>query len=346
MNDMIIGGDSSLWFMEETYDVFEGAEGQLAEEIFSLADKRMDYQRKKFINSIMGVSPIVAELVKGLEKNETFKVVFSDEVRQKLKDGTYHFMKSNKAENLFKAIVVDSNNKIRANADLKLEEVCKGVDPTQLSLAMQGMAIKNELREIAEQLEEMNKTMDAILIGQHNDRLANYYSGEALYREALVTTDDSLKKQLSSAALTSLTNAVSELQVTLATYINDIFEKYDKDKEQFVGIKSGELKKKMFLINTSFQTIHKAMTLKAAIYYQEEEYKALTTVLSEYQGFLERSLTEEKAHVLFLADPLEKDLAGIWNIRQNELPVRIAKTKELLNKKEDYVLEIKREELL
>ena len=100
----------------------------------------------------------------------------------------------------------------------------------------------------------------------------------------------------------------------------------------------------MYLINSSFQTIHKATTLKAAIYYKEGEYQSLTTVLSDYKVFLERSLPEDKAHILYLADPDEKTFGGIWNIRRNELPVRIDNTRELLMQPQNYSLEMAKEE--
>ena len=56
------------------------------------------------------------------------------------------------------------------------EEIVKGVDPGRLASAMQGMAIQEQLQEVVEQLEDMSASMEEILIGQHNDRLALYYS--------------------------------------------------------------------------------------------------------------------------------------------------------------------------
>ena len=145
-------------------------------------------------------------------------------------------------------------------------------------------------------------------------------------------------------AIMALTNASASLQASLVYEINSICDKYDAEKGRFVGIKTEKLKEKMYLINSSFQTIHKATTLKAAIYYKEGEYQSLTTVLSDYKVFLERSLPEDKAHILYLADPNEKTFEGIWNIRRNELPVRIDNTRELLMQPQNYLLEMAKEE--
>lgn len=171
-----------------------------------------------------------------------------------------------------------------------------------------------------------------------------FLSGEAIYREALATSDETLQKSLTSAAIMALTNASASLQASLVYEINSICDKYDAEKGRFVGIKIEKLKEKMYLINSSFQTIHKATTLKAAIYYKEGEYQSLTTVLSDYKVFLERSLPEDKAHILYLADPNEKTFEGIWNIRRNELPVRIDNTRELLMQPQNYSLEMAKEE--
>ena len=339
MGDIVTKNDNPLWFMEESTELIDYSEGDLSNQIFSFVDEKIMNDRKDIVASLVEAVPAFAEIAEGLKKTEKLKLVFSDEVKKKLEDGTYHLMKKKDADGVFKAIVVDGKGKIKAQADLKWEELCKGVDPARLTLAMQGMAIQQQLRAITEQLNEMSETMEEVLMGQYSDRLALFYSGEAIYREALATKDPERRKQLISAAILSLTNSISSLQANLAFEIRNVCDKYDEAKGRFVGIKTDKLKDKMFLINSSFQTIHKAMTLKTAIYYQEGEYEAVTRVLTDYKSFLERSLTEDKAHVLYLADPNEKNISGAWNLRQNELPIRIEKTRELLLNRQDYALE-------
>lgn len=346
MEDIILRGDNPLWFVDESTGLMEYSEGGLANQIFELVDKKILGDKKDILMSLVESSPAVAELAKGLKKSERLQLVFSDEVKQKIADGTYKLMKRKDVDGIFKAVVVDKRGKTRAIADLQWEEIGKGVDPASMTAAMQGMAIQQQLRAISEQLQDMSAAMEDVLIGQHNDRLAMFLSGEAIYREALAASDISLQKSLTASAISALTNATASLQASLVYEINSVCEKYDAEKGRFVGLKTEKLKEKMYLINSSFQTIHKATTLKAAIYYKEGEYQALSTVLTDYKGFLERSLPEEKAHVLYLADPNEKTFEGIWNIRQNELPVRIDNTRELLMQPQNYSLEMTKEEFL
>lgn len=346
MDEIIIDTKNPLWFMEECNELLEYTEGGLANHIFELVDQSILKEQREVMASLVEVSPAMAELANGLKKTQRLKLVFSDEVKGKIADGTYRLMKKKDIDGVFKAVVVDQKGKTKAIADLKWDEVSKGVDPSRLTSAMQGMAIQQQLREIASQLEDMSVSMEEILIGQHNDRLALFYSGEAIYREALAATDPERKKQLTTSAILALTNASVSLQVSLAFEINEICSKYDFEKGKFIGIKSNKLQDKMCLINSSFQTIHKAMTLKAAIYYKDREYAALTAVLSDYEAFLQRSLTEQNARILYLADPNEKNLTGSWDIRKNELPMQIERTKELLSKPAMFALEATQEDII
>ena len=344
MNEMVKTNDNPLWFIDDNA-IAEYASDSLAGEIFDLADAELRRKRRDVMNAIVATSPAAAEIAKGMKRTQRLKLVFSDEVKKKLADGSYKLMKRKDKNGVFKAVIVDGDNKIRAIADLKWDEVVKGVDPVQLTSAMQGAAIQMQLKEISDQLEDMSNAMEAVLIGQHNDRLALYYSGAAIFREALATSDVDRRKQLTTSSILALTEAIASLEATLAYEIKNVCSKYDEGKGKFVGIKSDSLREKMFLINSSFQTIHKATTLKAAIYYKDGEYGALTTVLSDYKSFLERSLSESNAHVLYLADPGEKKIDGTWNIRKNELPERIDNTRRLLQAKAEYALEVQKEEL-
>lgn len=346
MNEIVSWDKNPLFFLDNNESLIEYTDRDLAGEIFEVADQAIRRRQQEVLSSLMAASPAVAELANGMKKTHRLKLVFSDDIKKKLEEGIYHLMEKKDNDGVFKAVVVDKDGKIVKLADLKWEEIMQGVDPAKLTSAMQGMAIQQQLKDISVQLEEMSSAMEAILIGQHNDRLSSYYSGESIFREALAMKDLELRKQLTASAILSLTTAISALQASLAYEIRFVCEKYDKTKDRFVGVKSDVLLDKMFVINSSFQTIHKAVSLKAAIYYKDGEYSALATVLTEYQRFLEKSLCEDNAHILYLADPTAKKLDGTWNMRKNQLPERIEKAKELLGTPSEYALEAKKEDLL
>lgn len=342
MDNSIIRITNPLWFVQESSELLECSEGGLANQLFDWVDSKISKEQKNIFADLIEAVPVVAEMAKGLKKTQRLKLVFDDDVQKKIKDGVYHLMKKKDEDGVFKAVVVDGKGKIRAIANLKMEDVLNNVDIARLTSAMQAKAIQHQLREIAVKLEEMNASMEEVLMGQYNDRLALFYCGEAIYREALATQDVERRKQLVSSAIMQLTNAVTSFQATLSYDIKSICDKYDEEKGRFTDIRMDKLKEKMVLINTAFQTIHKATTLKAAIYFNEHEYAALTTVLADYKSFLERSLSETNATILYLADPNDKKLEGSWNIRQNELPARIDSTRKLLANANEYALEVKK----
>lgn len=69
-------------------------------------------------------------------------------------------MKKKDLNGIFKAVVVDQKGKTRAIADIKFDQINGAIAPTQVTLAMQGMAIQQQLREISEQLETMTEVME------------------------------------------------------------------------------------------------------------------------------------------------------------------------------------------
>ena len=343
MDELAISSNE-LAFLDECFGMrVVDSETSLANRVFEMVNDDLLKTEERIIENIASVSPAVAEALNGLEKNQTLKLVFSDEIKQKINSGQYHLMKKKDVDGVFKAVVVDSNGKTRAIADLKWEDVAKGVDPGQMANAMQGMAIQQQLQEISMQLEEMSQDMSDILRGQHNDRLALYYSGETIFKEALECNDEIIKKQLIASSIKALTDAASTLKIELISEVASLCKKYDGSKGKFVGIKSDKLIEKMEMINSSFCAIHNSTALKAAIYYQQGEYLALTSVLTDYKTFLEDTLTEERAKLLYLADPKDAVLNGTWNIRQNELPQRIKTVHARLSDPEMFELGIRKE---
>lgn len=331
--------------VNEQKSMLDYPEGELADQVFCSAEVRMQQKRKGIMDAVIAASPMIAEAVKGLRKTQRLKLVFSEDTKDKLAKGVYRLMKCSDSDGMFKAIVVNSKGKIKEIASLRWDTVFQGIDVSKLLSSMQGIMIQRNLIEITNHLEYMSKSLEDILIGQYNDRLAMFYAGEAIYREALATSDIERKRLLSSAAIVSLTNSIATLQTSLEYEIKGVCEKYNGEKKKFIKISSEELKSKMYLINSSFQAIHKAISLKTAIYYEEGEYAALTTALSAYKAFLERSLNDRRVQILYQADPTDKCIDGIWASRKKDLPESIEKVKKLLSEPTEYAIEMKKEDL-
>lgn len=318
----------------------------LEKAIYLNADRKIDKTRKGFIYNLIAACPALVEVVNGLKTSEQLKLVLNDDVKEAIASGVYKLMGKNDAAGMFKAIVVNQAGKIQNIPDLKIEKVCTGVDPAQIASAIQGMAIQQQLQDIAEQLEMMTMALNDVLAGQHNDRLAKYYAGVSLYKEAFCLKNEILRQQLVNSAILMLSGAYSELGVSLRYDINRICDFYDPKTNAFKKIKVNQLIADMEKVNQSFEAIHKTVSLKTAMYYNEGEYDACTMVLSEYGSFLKKVLTDGKAEILYQADPNAKAYIGVWNDREDVLPKKIEQVKEKLRNRDDLFIEITKGDLV
>ena len=309
--------------------------------VFEMANQQIQREKADIVSRIIGACPALAEIANGLKETEQLRLVFSDEVKMGLENGSYKLMKAKDAGGAFKAIVVDQAGKIKSIPDVAVDKAMVGVNPAQLAMAMQGMAIQQQLHDISEQLDEISASLSDVLAGQHNDRLAKYFAGASLYKEALSVSDSELERELTNSSIMMLSDAFSELSVSLRYQIDKLCSKYDERSNSFKRIKSDELCNDIVKINSSFQAIHKTVALKTAIYYKKGEYMACSTVLNEYGNFLTKALPKEKADILYLADPQDKGFAGVWNERKEELPIKIGCIKEKLINVSEYSLDIK-----
>ncbi len=332
----VILNNEIVEYLEE--DSFENS-------IFELAYTQIDKERSGILNEIMAACPALAEVVNGLETTEHLKLIFSDEVKKGMETGALKLMERKDEIGRFKAVVVDQAGKIRNIPDIKIDKALQGVDPAQMASAMQGMAIQMQLQDIKDQLEEMSMALNDVLAGQHNDRLAKYFAGVSLYKESLSVKDENLQKELTNSAIMMLSDAYSELSVSLKYSIDSLCSKYNEKDNSFKKIKSDQLCIEMAKINSSFEAIHKTVMLKTAIYYKEGEYVACSTVLNGYANFVEKTLPQNKSNILYLADPKEKTFMGVWNDRREGLPIKIQQVREKLADKANYSIEFREEDI-
>lgn len=312
--------------------------------IFSIAYDHIEKERKGIVSDILGACPALAEIVHGLKTEEYVKLIFSDEMRKGIEEGVLKLMPKKGSTGLLKAVVVDQNGVIRGMPDIAFDNKLIGINPAQMATAMQGIAIQQQLKDISEQLEMMSMALNDVLAGQHNDRLAKYYAGVSLYKESLSVKDELLKNNLKNSALLMLSDAYSELSLSLRYDVDKLTSFYNERDNSFRKIKYEQLIQDVAKINQSFEAIHRAVSLKTAIYFNEGEYNACVTVLNEYGAYLQKILTQKKAEILFQADPKAKSFIGVWNDRKEVLPQKIKEVQLRLQNKAEYGINIKMED--
>lgn len=124
--------------------------------------------------------------------------------------------------------------------------------------------------------------------------------------------DIELRKHLVAQSIKALTDASFQLTLSLQTDIRYLKRKeYDLDKKNKFNL----INEKISNINQSFSAIHQASILKAGIYCQQGEMKAVANVLQEYSRFIQGTIAGN-AYMLSQCDMNDNGkLDGIWRSR-------------------------------
>ena len=185
---------------------------------------------------------------------------------------------------------------------------------TDLVFAAQLNNIKDVLVEIVDLLENIEECVNNVLTDLHNDRVGLYYSGISIYLEALQTTDTSLQKQLIAQSIKSLSDSqaqiIQELKSDVAYLKSSEYQKIKKKKHE-------RLVEKMQNIHECYQTINRIITLKAMIYFDNNQLSSMLMVYKQYQRFID-AFIKPNAAFLIECDPRDDKLInGVWNKRAN-----------------------------
>lgn len=257
-------------------------------------------------------APLAFQLKQATNKGFRYVVDASDEVLKAIDSGKIKLMttKSGKVT----AQIVHADGTFGDKLGIKKETFCQGVKPVEMSNALQMMVLQEQLQEITNQIISIDRSVKDVLQGQQNDRLGLYYSGLAMYLEARSTENIELQRALITQALRSLTDASFKLIVTMQSDIKYLVdEKYNQEK----GKRKQLIDERMHNINESFEFVHQAAMLRAAIYCEQNEIRAMATVLNEYSHFIETSISQN-AMLLAQCDVSDSGTdQGIWQTRAN-----------------------------
>ena len=325
-------------------EIIDTDETWIENDIFNQADDILEKKKKGIIRAIISGIPGVAALVDGLKLEEKVRLVVDPEIMRQI-GGRYDFLKA-KDGDFFRMMIIDKYNPqgIVAQAGFQIDKLPQGLNAMQIAQVMQGIAIQKELKDISEDIKDISQAVSEVLAGQHNDRLAKYYAGAALYKESLGVKDENMRRSLQDSALAILTESYMELMLTLKNDTDYLCSRYNERGNYFDVGKKEKQREIVGRINSSYECIHRCTALKTAIYYREGEYVAAVTALQEYKSLLKMCLPKEKAIILARADTKESSAMGIWGDRLTIIPEKIDIAINKINNKQNYYLEFGKEE--
>lgn len=210
------------------------------------------------------------------------------------------------------AQMLDGNGHFSTKFPIKKEDLVTGLDPVQLTMALQMKAMQEQLQDIADQIQFIDHNVKEVLQGQQNDRIGEYYSGVALYLEARNITDPELRKNVIAQSLRALSDASFKIRLNMQSDMNYLMS---GEYKSFKGKRVQLIDEKMNSINKSFAIIHQTALLKAGIYCNEKEYSAMAASLEEYSNFIETNISNNAKYLSQFDHTDNGTDQGVWETR-------------------------------
>lgn len=228
---------------------------------------------------------------------------------------------------------IKNNGKYGKKLPIKEEITKSGPNAMEVGNALQLKALQESIAEVSKQIQAIDESVKEVITGQQNDRLGLYYSGVSLYLEAMSIEDNDMKRELLAQSLKALTDSSFQLMLTLQSDVSYLKnKKYEKDKKNQHNL----MNEKINNINQGFMAIHQASILKAGIYCQQGEMKALANVLQQYERFIKGTIVEN-ANMLALCDINDDGTSeGTWKKRE-QLQFNVSKMVTQLRKPADVL---------
>lgn len=285
-------------------------------ELFSYGiSKKIDTTEKiiqDIIKFVANESPVLAMEIKSNKKGFRYVVDATQSTLDAIDKGLIK-LTTNKSGKTF-AQIRNSTGRFGSKIPIKKEVFKEEIDPVNFANAIQMKSFQNQLDIIQEQIISIDQSIGEVIHGLENDRISLFYSGMSLYQEALLIEDNDFRKNLISQSLKSLSDASFQLNLSLQKDINYLINgEYNNVKSKRVEL----IDSKMSSLNNSFSIIHQANILKAAIYCNENEFSAMSSVLNNYSNFIENTIAKN-SNLLAQCDLNDNGtIEGVWKSRAN-----------------------------
>lgn len=220
-------------------------------------------------------------LIKDNKDEETKYVVdIPEDIRKAIKDGKVELLKS-KDGGLFATIRDSESKRIKKQLSIKEEMQKEGITEDQLNYAFQMDAIKEQLSQIIDKMQDIEDYIQEVIQGQYDDRLGRLYGGLNLYIESTQVRDEFFRKQLLAQALQSINDSsaqmIQSIRSSMFYLIDDNHKKTSKKVEEHIDN-----------VHKCCDAVYKASVLKAIIYQDNSELDAMLNALAQYGRFVGR----------------------------------------------------------
>lgn len=225
-------------------------------------------------------SKVFIDAVKKSVSENEYSVLFTDEQQKLLKEGAVKFM-HRKDGSIMAKLVRSDNNEICFNLDITK---APGT-PKEISAEAANFAAQMQLAQIAEQIEQIQISIEETLRGQQLDRLALAYS----CTQKLLQAQNIKNLELKAYALIQIAHSAEDSRNMLMQnqtralenikdYPASTFGKFFKD--------NGKIKRDINELRESLAAINQTSLVEALAYRELGEYEALSESLAYYAKYI------------------------------------------------------------
>lgn len=250
---------------------------------------------KQFVDSVPAAQKAKDYVRNKTEYTPRFDLI-PDEIQQALQNGTAEIIPCKDSSNAFylqiratiKGLVINGKE---YGKNRKLKDIPIGTKqvPTDVTGAMQCLALQNQLNQIANGLREISEACEfnfgRVIQGQRDDRLAKLLSSRSCFIQALAMSDESLQKQMLLQAVCDANSARAELAFQIKSDI--LLLGGDKSPN------SKDMEKMVCDINKSIVAMNNAVQLSLYTYQVLGERAAQLAVVKEHETFIKQVLLKK-----------------------------------------------------
>lgn len=260
---------------------------QAGRHYLSIQMKRILNNTAKQLMNVAKKAPAAINYFQSLNPQKVYDVVMTDEAKELYEKGLLVFKDRKDGLGLMPTLVDEAG---KYGKQIALNE--KWIAPDKI-LALNNMVVQQQLAEIVNLLEEMNESLNDVLEGQQNDRIALYYSAQQQYIEALSIEQSALKQICLANAIKTANDSRFQLIETAKYDIRKISEVPISGIGQITDFTSSKkIASEIQKIRIAFKGINDATGICAASYAELDERQALLKCLEPYHDFIETNLQE------------------------------------------------------
>ncbi len=300
---------------------------EMTKPLLDEAKNTLSLIKKKLMNA-----PAFIEVVKATVPDATLQAVLTDEQKKKLAKGALEIM-TKKDGTLLATLRNPKTKKIVEKISLREVKLTP-----ELNRAMADFSMQMQMAQIAEQIQQVQKAVEEIRVGQENDRLATAYSCQQKLLQAMQIKNPKLKQEMLMQIALSAEDSRNLLMLSQKENVKFIMNQPDNFFQKMLSINTDKINSTMKEIRDSFYIVNSVSLVEAIAYRELDEYEAAKKSLAYYASFLEDTYISVPGLIQRL-DMTDPSPDNYWS---NSLPVINNDIKKLLSSTDVKLIETKK----